>query len=203
MLIGYLRVSTDTQDENNQRHAISELYTPDRWVAVECSSRKTQKARGITELLEQVTPGDVIIVTELSRLARGMGELVMMVEGLIAQRVGLIAIKQNINIPPDGKEMDPATMTLVGMFSLMANLERSFISMRTKMALAKKRSEGVILGKPVGTRHPCMLDDRIDEIRFMQSAGMSEAATARTLGCSRATLRWYVTTRHLAAGGTL
>ncbi len=197
MQIGYLRVSTDKQDEDNQRHAISQLYTPDRWVAVECSSRKTQKARGITELLEQVTGGDTVIVTELSRLARSNGELILMVEGLIKRHVGLIVIKQGINIPANGDKMDMSVKVMVHTFGLMAELERDFISDRTKMALAARKAEGMVLGRPTGTRFPNRLDSRVDEIRMLRSAGTSVAALATHLDSSRTTLRWYLKSRGL------
>jgi DNA invertase Pin-like site-specific DNA recombinase len=197
MLIGYLRVSTNTQDEENQRHAISQQYTPDRWIAVECSSRKTQKARGIEELLASVAPGDVIIVTELSRLARSNGELILMVEGIIKKQVGLIVIKQGISIPANSDKMDTGTKVIVHTFGMMAELERDFISDRTKMALDALKAKGRVLGRPVGTRFANRLDDRLDEIRKLRSAGTSVAAIAAHLGAARTTLRWYLDSRGL------
>ena len=195
MLIGYLRVSTDTQDEANQRHAISQRYTPDRWLAVECSSRKSQADRGITELLTSVQPGDVIIVTELSRLARSNGELIIMVEGIVKMGVGLIVLKQNINIPPNEDQMNMGTKILVQVFGMMAELERDYISDRTKMALARRKAEGVVLGRPVGTRFANKLDSRVDEIKGLRAAGASVAAISAHLGSSRTTLRWYLKSR--------
>lgn len=75
--IAYLRVSTDQQDLNNQKHEI-ELYAKKRhlqiddWVEVEISSRKNMHDRRIAELIQGLKKGDKLIVSELSRLARSM-----------------------------------------------------------------------------------------------------------------------------------
>lgn len=197
MLIGYLRVSTNKQDENNQRHAISQVHTPDKWLAVECSSRKSQKARRLTELLDQVSPGDVIVVTELSRLARSTSELLLLVDCLIKQHVGLIAMKQGLTIPANGDQMDPLAKMTVTIFGLMAELERDFVSSRTREGLAAKRSEGVVLGKPPGTIQTSILDARVDEIKLLRSAGASTLSISRYLGCGYATITHYLRTRRV------
>jgi len=72
-IIAYLRVSTDQQDLNNQKHEI-ESYAKklhmqiDEWVEVEISSRKNMHDRRIAELIQDMKKGDKLIVSEPSRL---------------------------------------------------------------------------------------------------------------------------------------
>ena len=79
----YLRVSTVRQDLANQKLSILEFAQArrlhvDEFIEVEMSSRKTTKERGIDELIGRLTQGDILIVSELSRLARSLGQVVQM-----------------------------------------------------------------------------------------------------------------------------
>lgn len=197
MKYGYLRVSTDKQDEENQKLEIGERECIDEWIAVECSSRCSQDERGVTGLLHRLQYGDTVVVTELSRLARSTSELLLMVEGFIKEGVGLIALKQGIRIPANGERMDASTKTIVTMFGLMAELERDFISMRTKMALSAKRAQGVKLGKPKGTIQPSKLDVHRETIEKMVKAGASMNFIAGAVGFSRCAVKNYVESRKI------
>ena len=193
-IYGYVRVSTSTQDENNQRLAIGHA---DEWITSQQSSRRTQDQRGITELLASVSAGDVIIVTELSRLARSTSELLLMVDEMTRRGIGLIVMKQGINIPASGAPMDPTTKMTVTIFGLMAELERDFVSIRTRMGLEARRAAGVTLGKPVGTRQPCKLDAHAGRVAEARAAGVSVAALSVELGVGRGTMRHYLRSRQL------
>ncbi len=98
--IGYLRVSKDTQDLNNQRHEILEYgqrnaLLIDDFIAIEVPSRKERGERRIDEVLEKLKVGDTFIVSELSRLGRSTGEVIGIVDELIEKEIRFIAIKQN------------------------------------------------------------------------------------------------------------
>lgn len=194
---GYLRVSTDKQDEDNQRQEILRHMEVDEFIAVECSSRKSQDERGLTDLFARLEYGDTLVVTELSRLARSTSELLLMVDRFIKARIGLVAIKQGLRIPPNGEKMDAATKTIVTMFGLMAELERDFVSIRTKMGLKARVAAGVVLGKPIGTIQPSILDCKVGEIKRRLAAGESLNSMAAALGCGRTTLTHYIKSRGL------
>lgn len=196
-IIGYLRVSTDKQDEENQKQEIERHMTVDEFIAIECSSRKSQDERGITNLLSRLAYGDTLVVTELSRLARSTSELLLMVDHFIKARVGLVALKQGIRIPPNGEKMDASTKTIVTMFGLMAELERDFISMRTKMGLQARKAAGVRLGKPPGTLQPSGLDSHREDIEHRLSKGESVLSISRAVGFGRTTLKSYIKSRGL------
>ncbi len=148
--LGYLRVSTDRQDLENQKLEIEKYckangFTVDDYIQIEISSRKTTKERLIDELLSRLGRGDTLIVSELSRLGRSVGELCQIVDRLIKKQVKLIAIKQGLVI--NGRH-DMASKTMTTMFGLFAELERDLISERTKMGLAVAKAKGKKLGNP-------------------------------------------------------
>ena len=80
----YLRVSTGTQDLANPKLAILEYarrkkFPINEFVEVQISSRKKPRQRGIDGMLERLTPGDRLIVSELSRLGRSLGQVIHIV----------------------------------------------------------------------------------------------------------------------------
>lgn len=73
-VIGYIRVSTDQQDADKQKHLLlqharANQLLIDEFGRAEVSSRKSTKERGIDELMARLGEGDVLLVAELSRLA--------------------------------------------------------------------------------------------------------------------------------------
>jgi len=203
-VLGYIRVSTERQDINNQRMEILEygrkhdLKIKD-FIEIEISSRKDKKQRRIEELLEKLSAGDILIVSELSRLGRSTAEVIDIVNELIRLGVSLIAIKQNLQIK-DGKKMGMQTKVIVTMFSLFAELERDIIPERTRQALQAKKAGGKKLGKPKGTIQASRLDEKQDAIREFLKHRVPKSAIAKMLGTSRTNLVNYIKTRNLGNG---
>src|SRR3954464_10183474 len=82
--VAYLRVSTGSQDLANQRPAIldyarQQRFAIDRFVEAQASSRKGRDARRIDELLAALEAGDRLVVSELSRLGRSLGQVIQIV----------------------------------------------------------------------------------------------------------------------------
>ena len=99
MILGYIRVSTNKQDNQKQKHLILEYaYNNnlhiDEFIEVELSSRKSEKLRKITELKEKLHKDDALIVAELSRLGRNMLDVMNLIQGLNNKGVKLIFIRQ-------------------------------------------------------------------------------------------------------------
>ena len=150
--IAYLRISTGGQELNNQRLAILDYahrnqLQVDKFLETQASSRKTIKERGIDGLFSGVEPGDLILISELSRLGRSVGQIIQLVDEIIKRQVRLIAIKENIQL--DGKQ-DIQSKMMVTMFGLFAEIERDLISERTKEGLIAARAKGKVLGRPKG-----------------------------------------------------
>jgi len=198
-VLSYIRVSTNTQDVKNQRYEILEYarthdLTIDQFIEIEISSRKDRKQRRIEEVLQKLSPGDTLIVSELSRLGRSTGEVIELVNELVRKKVRFIAIKQNLSIN-NGHDM--TSKIVVTLFGLMAELERDLISMRTREALAAKKAQGKILGRPKGSLGKSKLDGREDEIIRLLKSKVSKAAIARITGVSWLTLDRFIKSRGL------
>lgn len=196
--IGYIRVSTDQQTTENQKLAILEYanannMTVDEWVEIEVSSRKSTKQRKVDELLSKVKTGDTIIVSELSRLGRSVGQIATLVDALIKENVFLRALKDNIHI--NGK-MDNGTLAQVTLFSLMAELERNFISERTKEGLNRARAEGKLLGRPKG-HGKSVLDGKESEIKGYLEKELPVASIAKLCNVKYGTMRHFINSRGL------
>ena len=139
----------------------------DEWIEVEISSRKSVEERRITELLDKVSHGDTVIVSELSRVGRSIKEVFEIIEELIkVKQCRLILVKQGLDLDPSNKN-DMTNKILLTIFSMMAELERDFISERTKEGLRARKEQGIILGKPKVTIQKSMYDPdrkRIEEL---------------------------------------
>jgi DNA invertase Pin-like site-specific DNA recombinase len=198
--IAYLRVSTMSQDLDQQRLAVwdyaqTHQLTIDEFVSVSASSKKSQRARRLDELLTLLQPKDVLLVSELSRLGRSVGQIILLVEKLIAKQVRLIAIKEGIDL--SGKA-NLQTKVMITLFSLFAEIERDLISERTKEGLAQARAKGKQIGRPKGVLGKSRLDGKEQEIQHLLSKGVSKASIAKILSVSHATLRHFIKTRRLA-----
>lgn len=152
-VIGYIRVSTDKQDADKQRHLLLQYSQQhklliDEFIQVEISSRKNTKERRIDELLSKLVAGDTLIVAELSRLGRNMFETLDIINSLGESGVKIIFVRQ-----PELSTDGPQTKLLLAIYSYFAETEREFISLRTKQGLAAARASGRILGRPKGRRN--------------------------------------------------
>ena len=83
--------------------------------------------------------GDRLVVSELSRLGRSLGQIVTILDALAKAGVAFVALKENIRV--DG-ERDIQTKVMTTLFALFAEVERDLISERTREGLARTRSSG-------------------------------------------------------------
>jgi len=195
--IGYLRVSKDTQDVQNQKLAIldfaqKEGISVDDFIEIIISSRRSTKDRRIDELLERLQEGDTLIVSELSRIGRSVGEIITTVDELVNKKIRFIAIKEGIRL--NGRQ-DLQTKVMVTMFGLFAEIERELISLRTKEGLAAARARGKQLGRPKGILGKSKLDGREEEIRLFLEKGVSKTAIAKITEVDKSTLYHFIKSR--------
>jgi len=181
-IIAYLRISTREQDLNSQKLELHEYARRNdikinEFVEIEISSRKSIQARKIDELLENLQAGDLLLVSELSRLGRSVSQIIRIVDNLIKKQVRLVAVRESIKI--NGKQ-DIQTKTMITMFGLFAEIERDLISERTKQGLQAARAKGKILGRPKGPGKS-RLDDFKPEIEALLKNGSSKTFIAIAL----------------------
>lgn len=202
-IIAYIRASTLVQNVNHQRHEILEFANRQAWhvddfIEVNRSSRHTSRQRRIEELLHRLQPGDTLLVTELSRLGRSTGEVILLINQLLDHGITVVIIKQNLHI---GQGLQDVTAkVMITLLALFAEIERDFISLRTKEALAAKKAQGVLLGKPKGTIQASMYDkdrDRIEELLLLGVPQKHIVERHLKYGTPKS-LSYYIRTRGLA-----
>jgi DNA invertase Pin-like site-specific DNA recombinase len=101
------------------RHRIRsrKKFPINEFVVVQISSRKKPHQRGIDGMLERLAPGDRLIVSELSRLGRSLGQVIHIVDELVKRKIRFTAIKEGIHF--EGKQ-DLQTKVMVALFGLFA-----------------------------------------------------------------------------------
>jgi DNA invertase Pin-like site-specific DNA recombinase len=177
MIYGYTRVSKNDQQLEGQKSLIARFIVDKQWmihqwVEVEISSRKSAEKRKITELLEKLQPGDVVVASEISRIGRSIKEVFEIIEKIIQKKqCRLILIKQGLDLDPNNQH-DVTNKVLLTIFSMMAELERDFISERTKEGLRARKEKGIKLGKPKGVIQKSMYDDDKERIKELYQLGV-------------------------------
>ena len=179
--VAYLRVSTPQQDVSSQRLAILEYAQKhdlhiDDFIEATASGQASEKRRRLDELTSALQPGDRLVVSELSRLGRSLGQVVAVLDALAKAGVAFVALKENIRV--EGKR-DIQTKVTTTLFALFAEVERDLISERTREGLAKARASGRKLGRPKGSLGVSRLDGKEDEIRHFLELGVSKTAIAK------------------------
>lgn len=197
--LAYIRVSEDKQDVKNQRHEILESarlrdIKIDDFISLTMTSRKTAAQRRIDEVLTHLERGDTLIVTELSRLGRNTAEIILLVNELVQRGIRLIALKQHIDLT----DHDMSSKIIITVFSLLAELERDLISIRTREALAAKKNQGIALGKPKGTVQKSKFDADRERIEELLNIGLSVRKIAKILNYpNHHSLNTYINKRGL------
>lgn len=189
----YLRVSTSAQDTQNQLHGIHQYckergIEPDTVVEDTASGSVAWSSRKIGELLSSADKGDVLLVAEVSRLARSTLQVLEILRFASERQVSVVIVKNGLTF--DNSMQSKITATILG---LAAEIERDFISMRTKEALAKRKASGKQLGRPQGAlAKSYKLDEKRSEIERYQKMGINQTAIAKLVGVSRPTLRTWM-----------
>lgn len=185
----YLRVSTDAQDVDNQRHGVLEYanshgFAPLVFVEDNASGKTPWQERKIGALLLTTCQrGDTVVFAEISRMARSTLQVLEILKHCIDAGINVHIAKQRMIL--DGSMQSKITATVLG---LAAEIEREFISMRTREALAKKKAEGVILGRPRGPAATTKLDRHADAIKGYLAKKINKRDIARLIECSPSTL---------------
>mgnify|MGYP000431217231 FL=1 len=193
MVVAYLRVSTEKQFLANQREELLRFAEKnglqiDKWYTETVSGSGRSKDRKVSGVLNRMQRGDSLIVTEISRLSRTMLEIMTILNSCIKKEIVLYSTKEGYVF-----QNDMNSKVLGFAFGLMAEIERNLISMRTKEALARRRQEGVKLGRKKGTC-PAMRVLRENKRRLIKDAqrGVSCSELARQMGVSRTTMHRFL-----------
>ena len=194
-VFAYLRVSTDAQDVANQRHGVVR-YCADKgllspiFIEDTASGKTDWRTRPLGQLVTRAGQGDVIVVAEVSRLARSTLQVLEIGRECIERGVHLHVAKNGIVF--DDTMQSKIVATVLG---LVAEIERDFISARTKEALAKRKAEGMKLGRPAGPARTLRLDMHADKIDEYLAKGIDKRSVAKLLDVAPNTLYSWLKVR--------
>jgi DNA invertase Pin-like site-specific DNA recombinase len=191
----YLRVSTDQQDVDNQRLGVvaycaaKGLHAP-IFVEDTASGKTDWKQRSIGNIIDQANAGDVIVASEVSRLARSLLQVLEIMRDCVTKQIHLHVVKNGFVL--DGTMQAKVMAT---MFALAAEIERDFISSRTKEALQKKKAAGAHLGRPEGPAKSLRLDAHAAKIDEYLAKKIDKRTVAKLLDVSPNTLYNWLKSR--------
>lgn len=188
----YTRISTDKQDHASQcaqLNACLATLPPGRceWYRDTASGSTPWKERLLGHIIQTATPGDCILVSEVSRIARSTLGVLSFLQLAQERAVTVIAAKNKLRL--DGSLPSKITVTVL---ALAAEIERDLLRERTTAALLARKQRGLPLGRPVGSRSQSKLDQRKDEIHACLKARVSKRGIARLLAVSPTTLYRYL-----------
>ena len=193
MIYGYIRVSTDKQTVENQRYEINQFcqknaFIVDKWIEETISGSKNVDERKLGKLLKKMKKEDILICSELSRLGRNLLMIMGVLNECMNRDIQVWTIKDNYRL---GSDINSKVLAFA--FGLSAEIERNLISQRTKEALARKRAEGVVLGRPKGSKSAkTKLTGQEQKIRQLLDRKVSYSAIGRILGVHRLTVSRFV-----------
>lgn len=142
--IGYARVSTEEQNESRQIESLKEYSEKIYKIFIDKVSGKDMNRPELQAMLNYVREGDVVVVSDFSRLARSTKDMLYIVNTLAEKKVGLISLKENLDTEtPQGKFM-------LTIFAALYEFEREQILQRQREGIALAKRDGKYKGrKPI------------------------------------------------------
>ena len=199
MVYGYVRVSTDLQESENQKIGITSFaekkeMSVDKWISDDgVSGSVDYKDRKLGKMMRKLKRGDKIIISELSRLSRNLYMTFEILKHFSENEIEMYSVK-------DGYCLDGSIQSKVLAFGLglAAEIEKYLLSKRTKEGLEARRRAGVVLGRPIGTGNANLkLDKKENEVKEYLQNGLGYAAIARMTNTSRGTVKKFCEDRDL------
>ena len=197
MNYAYLRVSTDGQDVENQKLGIIEYAAArniriDKFIEDVVSGTKDWQKRALGTIIESAKAGDILLFAEVSRVARSTLQCLQVLQIAADKQLVVHVAKQQMIFDNSLNSKIIATT-----LSLASEIERTFISMRTKEALKKAKENGKILGRPKGKKSTnAKLAANHDQVASLLKDKVSVSAIGRMMKVNRKTVSSYIE-RHL------
>ena len=192
-VIGYIRVSSNKQTVEHQRHEIQQFteqnnINVDKWVEETISSRKPLNKRKLGPLLDELQEGDIIIAAEISRLGRSLLEVMRILENCLNKNCQVWTIKEHYRL---GNDIQSKVMAFA--FGLSAEIERNLISQRTKSSLDNIRATGKKLGRPLSAQSKKLkLSKNAKKVKKLLDMGISKYRIAKIMEVRRSTVSRFI-----------
>lgn len=179
MLVGYMRVSSadERQSVDLQRDALVGAGVDDRHLHQDKASGARDDRPGLKTCLEDLRPGDVLVVWKLDRLGRSLSHLIRIVEELKRRGVAFRSLTEQMDTTTPHGEF------LFNIFGSLAQYERALIKERVNAGLAAARRRGRRGGRP-----PSLDAEKVEQVIAALDGGASKASVCRTFKVPRSTL---------------
>lgn len=193
---GYCRCSTNDkkQDIERQVRELKEMGATDTTIYKEYVTGTKENKIELSKLMDIISNGDTIVVTEISRLSRSTKQLIGIIETVKEKKIKLV-VKNSITIDCTNGELDPMTKAFLQMTGVFAELEHDMICSRVKSGVANARAKGKQIGRPTLT-----IDDIPEKVKkyyqMFIDGEISKTDYAKMCGISRPTLDKYLTIIH-------
>ncbi len=179
MLVGYMRVSSDTdrQTTDLQRDALLAAGVDPRHLFEDTASGGRDEGPGLQQALASVRSGDCLVVWKLDRLGRSLSHLLHIITTLQAQGVAFRSLTEQMDTTT------PQGAFLFSVFGALAQYERALTQERIRAGLEAARRRGTRGGRP-----KAISAEKLEAILAALRAGASKASLCRAFGVKRTTL---------------
>ena len=188
---GYARCSTNESKQDIDRQVRELKAAGAESLFVEYEHGDADEKKQLSLLLEQASPGDTIITTEVSRLSRSTKQLCEIIDRIQKQKLRLEIIG-SITIDCRSGELDPMTKAFLQMSGIFAELELSMIRARVRSGMENARAKGAQIGRPQAT-----VDDIpavfLRHYPAFKNKQLNVSELARVCDLSRTTVYKYIT----------
>jgi DNA invertase Pin-like site-specific DNA recombinase len=175
MLVGYARVSTEDQNLDLQRDALT--HAGCERIFTDVASGAKDERTGLAEAIAFLRPGDTLAVWKLDRLGRSLKHLIETVTALQARKIGFRSLQESIDTTTSGGKL------IFHVFGALAEFERDLIRERTRAGLQSARARGRRGGRP-----RALDEKKLALARSLhKDVGNTVGDICATLGVSRAT----------------
>ena len=189
MIVGYARVSSETQNLDRQIVALTDAGC-EKIYQEKKSGASMQNRDELNKMLDcGIRAGDVIVVVDFSRVARNCADLLKIVDMISAKGASLKSLKEGIDTSTDVGKL---VLTLLGS---IYEFERTSIRERQRMGIEVAKAKGVYRG-----RTPKKYDVQIFEGLYQQylEKQITKVEFAKKMNCSRMTLDKWIADRQTA-----
>lgn len=188
---GYVRVSSDLQNCQNQHYEIETFcknnnLVVDEWIEEVISTKKPLKDRKLGKLLLKLDSNSLLIATEITRIGRNVLEVMTILQQCLEKGCQVWTIKEKYKL---GNDIQSTILSFA--FSLAGQIERQLISQRTKECLKRLKDEGQHLGRPFGFTYK-KLHKKHNKIKELLDKKVPKSQIAKLMGCSWTTLHRYI-----------
>lgn len=179
MLIGYMRVSSDTDRQTTalQRDTLIAAGVDDRHLFEDKASGARDDRPGLKKCLDYLKTGDTLVVWKLDRLGRSLPHLLTIIAKLRDQGVAFRSLTEGMDTNTPHGEL------LFHLFGALAQYERALTSERVQAGLAAAQRRGRRGGRPLAIG-----PEKLEAIITALDEGTSKAAVCRNFGVPRSTL---------------